>query len=132
MKPALFAFTAALCLLACGNACAQGASGNTIQSACKWAALAADNQDQSIFNAHMYDIGFCAGFLQAATDGHEFWETWRKEEKGMPLGFCIPGEATQGQIMKVFVKYLDEHPEELHEQVIKLFAESMGKAFPCK
>jgi hypothetical protein len=45
---------------------------------------------------------------------------------------CIPSEATNSQLLKVFMKFLDEHPELLHQPTTVLFVHSMQQAFACK
>jgi len=47
------------------------------------------------------------------------------------LSFCMPATVTNDQIVKIFIKYLDEHPEELHQPASLLLATSLRKAFPC-
>ena len=46
-------------------------------------------------------------------------------------GFCEPPEATTGQLVKVFVKWANDHPERHHEEWnVGLFA-AWAEAFPC-
>jgi hypothetical protein len=44
----------------------------------------------------------------------------------------LPAEVTNGQIVLVFVKYLEVHPERLHKPANLLLVEALRKAFPCK
>jgi hypothetical protein len=46
--------------------------------------------------------------------------------------FCLPVNVDNGQILLVFIKYLEDDPEELHKPANLLFVEEMRKAFPCK
>ena len=44
----------------------------------------------------------------------------------------IPQEATPGQMVRVLVKWLKEHPERLHEPAGLIFELAFKNAFPCK
>ena len=45
---------------------------------------------------------------------------------------CIPEAATMGQKIAVVVKYIDEHPEDMHLEFMFLAHEAFLKAWPCK
>ena len=45
--------------------------------------------------------------------------------------FCVPTDASDGQLVKVVTKYLNEHPEELHTDAAGLVANALQDAFPC-
>ena len=45
---------------------------------------------------------------------------------------CSPAEATNGQVARVVVKYLEDNPSRLHEPFFILAAEGLRQAFPCK
>ena len=44
---------------------------------------------------------------------------------------CIPDEASIGQLARVLVKWLREHPERLHELKSFLVIEALRDNFPC-
>jgi hypothetical protein len=44
---------------------------------------------------------------------------------------CLPKGVTLGQGTKVLVKYMDDHPEELHNRTAELAARAFVKAWPC-
>ena len=44
---------------------------------------------------------------------------------------CPPGQGNVLQGTKVFLKFLNEHPERLHEQAIILAIDSFRQAWPC-
>lgn len=48
--------------------------------------------------------------------------------------WCSPhnNNVSVPQTIRVFVKYMEEHPEELHEKVSILATRAFMKAFPCK
>ena len=45
---------------------------------------------------------------------------------------CKPARTTQGQAVRVVVKYIDDRPERLHENFKTLAAEALQAAWPCK
>jgi hypothetical protein len=45
---------------------------------------------------------------------------------------CIPKGVTMGQQIAVVVKFVDEHPEDMHLDFIFLAYEALLKAWPCK
>ena len=57
----------------------------------------------------------------------------RLREK-MPLlpAACIPDALTVGEVRNIVVRYMEEHPEELHYASIALVNNALEEAFPCK
>lgn len=50
-----------------------------------------------------------------------------------PRPFCTPGSVTLGQMVRIVVKFLENHPELLHEKNEGLFVvAALSEAFPCK
>ena len=45
--------------------------------------------------------------------------------------FCLPRDATLGQLALVFVAWADRHPEKLHEVAAICAAAALIDAFPC-
>jgi hypothetical protein len=45
---------------------------------------------------------------------------------------CIPKGVTMGQMIAVVVKYVDEHPEDMHSEFLFLAHEALLTAWPCK
>ena len=45
---------------------------------------------------------------------------------------CLPQNATSGQMIKVVVTYLKEHPERLTTSASVLVQAAINEAFPCK
>jgi len=67
--------------------------------------------------------GFVAGMNDMATVLMDLFE--RKL-------YCLPREGLElGQILRVFIKWLEEHPADLHGTARTLFIQSMRDNFPC-
>jgi Rap1a immunity proteins len=81
-----------------------------------------------------YDDGFCAGFITGTIDTLHMWiasDIFAKRTHDEDVKFCFPDNVDNRQILLVFIKYLEEHPEELHKPANLLFVEAMRKVFPC-
>lgn len=44
---------------------------------------------------------------------------------------CLPGSAKNGQLAKIIVKYLEDHPEYLNRDEFELVREAFHRYFPC-
>ena len=44
---------------------------------------------------------------------------------------CIPPRSTHMQVAKVFTRYANDRPEQLHKDGIVLFLQSLRVSFPC-
>ncbi|MGA7225461.1 MAG: Rap1a/Tai family immunity protein, partial [Candidatus Acidiferrales bacterium] len=79
-----------------------------------------------------FDVGFCFGFIDGANSAHQVWAASDKtNHRNHAMSYCFPDSVTNGQMLRVFVKYLDEHPQDLHEPAALLYIEAMRRAFPC-
>lgn len=105
--------TAAMTLLGSGaHAQKDITSGNYYLSACQ--AFATNNFSMA------FESGQCAGFLQAVISG--------TKNGGI---VCIPSKVTLGQVAKVVVQYLENHPQILEQDFILLASYAVGATWPC-
>lgn len=133
MKIILIAVVIPLCLMVSASAHAQTTTGADIVSKCKQAVRDVDN-DTSADKPPVksFDVGFCFGFIDGANSAQQVWAASdRTNHRNHPMGYCFPDAVTNGQMLRVFVKYLDEHPQDLHEPAALLYIEAMRRAFPC-
>jgi len=76
-----------------------------------------------------FDLGMCAMYLNGLTEMH-----------GLMVGlgnstpeFCMPKEGVQvEQLMRIFVKYAEAHPESLHVTARMVAMMALKESFPCK
>ena|ERR1700733_4824606 len=130
MKPTLIVLTALFCSMFSASTNAQTTTGADIIAKCKQAAADADNLKPDTVNR--FDAGFCAGFMSGVNEDQLMWQASDKmDHRDHILSYCFPDASTNGQMLRVFVKYLDDHPEELHESAAFLYLKAMHKAFPC-
>lgn len=73
--------------------------------------------------------GYCVGYVASAIDTHTtWWASWMMLRKPM---ICMPRGRTDGQLALIVVKYLKEHPEDLHRDGGWMVLSALMKAFPC-
>jgi len=63
---------------------------------------------------------FCIGYILASYDYLTGLEA-----------ACSPGNVVGGQMQKVFIKWADDHPEELHKGRMLSVGLALKDAFPC-
>jgi hypothetical protein len=74
-----------------------------------------------------FTAGLCLGYLKGAA------EMSRLREKLPQLPpVCVPDAVTVGQLRNIVVRYLEEHPEELHYSSIVVLNNALAEAFPCE
>jgi Rap1a immunity proteins len=121
---------AAMIFLLCVNAHAQDYppidDGNSLLTNCSVIEKSLDDinaeQRLALATCLSYIDGFREGFLVGATMG----------EVEKPLLLCLPEHVTSGQTARVIIRFLQNHPERLHQPAATLTYEALNKAFPCK
>lgn len=89
-------------------------------------------------------FGWCLGYLRATSDvivvarlnlafaASRGGPSKAALEFALPLSrICSPQEASGGQLTRVLVKWLHDHPERLHEPMTNLTLDALRDAFPC-
>jgi hypothetical protein len=106
--------------------------GNQLLRACTLAMNLTDSPEakiQAFEKPHQaLEAGYCWGLLRGLANMNMAWQDHTKDTS---MFFCMPTESTTGQWMRVVVKYLQEHPERLHEEDITLASLAFTSAFPC-
>lgn len=88
---------------------------------------AAERGTPSVQSAH------CLGYLNGIADGLDAWESFNKYHNGnLPPPACIPRSATMGELARVVVKFLNDHPNKLHESYRFLAILALADGYPCK
>src|SRR5688572_12872770 len=70
-------------------------------------------RDDTTFTKRFGDANQCIGFITAFKDFNQFISSTL---------FCAPKEATRQQFGKVFLKYMEDHPEKLHRPAIEMMS----------
>ena len=73
-------------------------------------------------------LGYCSGFFAGILSASPLAERLT----GKPL-FCLPKDGISiDQSIKIFLKFAQDHPQELHQSARIIVAVSLSLAFPCK
>jgi hypothetical protein len=113
----------AICLFVPLALPAHALSGNDILQDCAEYDTAKNKQSGSVQEA--YDTGSCFGYIAGAAD-------YARDVPVIP-GLCVklPRGATYNQIVAVVIKWLKDHPQELHQSGHFLVYRALFEAWPC-
>jgi Rap1a immunity proteins len=131
-------------------------TGNELLDDCNQVIRAADSASEAALDPHLDEdtlkFGSCIGYLQAtaemisisqvnlwigASAGWKLTDPDRKRELPLSalsfmMSVCIAdGKVPVGQLARIVVKWLRDHPERLHEPRSGLVLEALRDAFPC-
>ena len=85
---------------------------------------------------HDLDVGYCSGFITAVLDVNELWklnDSAHSLKDDFKWHVCVPSEGIDiGQATRIVVKWLREHPQELHKPAGALVLAALQPVFPCK
>ena len=70
----------------------------------------------------------CISYLAGIVDTTEAWVSYEL----LPKRFCMPDGTTLSQLKKFYIKYANEHPEDLHRPGSRIAISAFFEAFPCK
>ena len=99
------------------------ADGNKFLTPCRQALQFLEGESAE---ANYLDAGLCAGFVYGVG------ELYRDlQHLTVDLTICIPSEVSRAQFLRVFVAFLDAHPEKLHKDELRLITEAFLEAWPC-
>jgi hypothetical protein len=93
-------------------------TGNWLLVSCQ---LSLKTVEDHTFNENEFESfrdGYCRGIVEGVSSASP--------------KVCPADNATYGQEVRVVVKYLQDHPEELHLRNTTLVEKALAKAFPCK
>jgi Rap1a immunity proteins len=71
--------------------------------------------------------GICLGYISGTNDGYRY----ALKLRGLKPDYCYSDNVTNGQLVKVVVKYLNDHPERLQYSADSLILDALFQAFPC-
>ena len=74
-----------------------------------------------------FNSGYCLGFIHGMCSMHDY--AARKYSARL---YCAPDEVTNGQVRRIIIKFLKDHPNRLHETDLILAVDALREAFPCK
>jgi len=71
----------------------------------------------------------CGGYIASIYDAHNAFVAWNDPSKRQ---WCIGSATTIGELRRVVIKYMQAHPENLHQTASSLVANAFIQAFPCE
>ncbi|MDT8281728.1 MAG: Rap1a/Tai family immunity protein [Gammaproteobacteria bacterium] len=105
--------------------------GNELLSNCSKAIKVSDGAE--ILSSDYFGVGTCMGTIRGIIDAGNIINTsatqrcYSKQDV-----YCVPVEVSTVQATRVVVKYLKDHPEDLHQRDTRLIVTALTEAFPCK
>ena len=80
-----------------------------------------------------WSVGMCFGTIDGllAVARDQQFKLIMRYGKADDAPFCVPGQATFAQVLRVAVAYVEQHPERMHEEFAPLALEALQKAWPC-
>ncbi len=98
-----------------------------VQSWCKRTSEALVLANGSINLGASFNDGFCWGAFAAIQD----FSRHVNSEKQRLLNICTPPGSTRLVLIKVFMRYADQHPQALVGDFAFVVQAALGEAFPC-
>lgn len=111
--------------LASWQAMAQGGDGNELIQRCTEVVRTLDGTK----TRDLYSAGHCLGLVSGVMD------TLTIVNSSLPRHeqVCYPPQGIQyGQAVRIVVKYLNDHPTELHRDAASLTVAALRVAYPCE
>ena len=113
---------AVLFVLACSAVAEQDRSGGVLLKGCR---LALAHEQPDLVGA--IDAGYCYGFVNASWSAMEVDKVLFKDGK-----YCYAEVVHTQQLVRILVKWLEDHPAKLPEDAYGLVLEAFVDAFPCE
>lgn len=97
--------------------------GNELLTQCQHFINAVEDKKFDEFKA-----GVCVGTIK----GVDTTVWFLSDDLRKTAQFCTPRDVTNGQLVRIVVKWLKDHPKALHENRTGLIWLALKDAFPCK
>jgi hypothetical protein len=101
--------------------------GNALLDNCK-TVLNMGGRTHTVKGKDAHKMGYCRGLLRGLILSMQYYKASSRKD----ALYCTPDDITSEQAVRVVVKYLEGHPEELHETDAILATKAFMQAFPCK
>ena len=106
---------------------AQAESALEMASLCRPVAKSKMDADSIVWMPRTYESGMCWGAFAAIQTAFNIGD-----EGQLYLRVCLPENSTRLQLIRVFLRYVDEHPESEHEDFVIIGILAFREAFPCQ
>lgn len=80
-----------------------------------------------------YNAWACLGFVDGVLEGikTEVAFVHLVTGKEPPSPYCLPEGVENGQIIRMVLKFIKDHPDEAHKPTVVLILETLEDPFPC-
>ncbi len=107
-------------------------NGNKLLDSCGEVVKAQDNPN---YKADVYKFSWCIGYIRGYNAAMVMQRTassttYSEYKTTGFLGVLLPDSVTNGQIARVIVKWLQDHPQDLHKDADMLTLSILREAFP--
>jgi len=107
--------------------------GNALLEGCKSAIYIVDGKDKSNVTDKAMSMGLCMGLVRGMIDAGTAINTLAQSHGSAKHSlYCVPEDVSTIQAVRLVVKYLEAHPEDLHQKGTGLIALALAKSYPCK
>jgi hypothetical protein len=123
----------ALCFVMAVSAAHAQTTGDTVLHRCQKTIHLYENNGGPVKD--QFDEGWCVGWVDSALGVEELHAQWREVTGAKPgiLDFCLPEKGVPViQGVQVVVKYLTDHPQQLHVDGMTVTIMALKAGFPCK
>lgn len=105
--------------------------GNELLRKCNVYIRVADGS-KNFTNSELGDGNFCVGYVTGVLDTSFIWQINDTTPTNHSTHFCVPDGLTNGQVVRVIAKWLEDHPARLHERAILLTTDALKEKFSCR
>ncbi len=119
-------FAAAALILCLSSLGAEAETALEVQSWCKQIVNSKIHADNRVFFKEDVYSGFCWGTFAVVQQFSRY-----SSNGTLLLGMCAPADSTRLQLVKIFSKYVDDHPETAHRSFADVARLSLTEAFRC-
>ncbi|MEJ2136806.1 MAG: Rap1a/Tai family immunity protein [Desulfofustis sp.] len=109
-------------------------TGNDLLNACEALIEGPESISNSSLQAKIDWVSeseFCYGYIRGVVEWNGYYEKYLENIIFKPI-FCIGDNQVEiNQLVRIALKYMYEHPEELHKKGITILDSAFSQAFPC-
>lgn len=141
MKLKILTYLLFLCCVT-AHAAVKGMNGESLLSYCEASLSLLEKQAKTVNVESASKSGVCLGYITAFEDITNLNASKPVElptevspdsaaSAPKPLPYCMPDEVSLTQEVRVVVKYLQDHPQQLQQPASELLSTLFAQAFPC-
>ena len=117
-----------------GEAISDPDTGNDLLNACKALIEGPESVSNSSLQAKLDWVSeseFCYAYIRGVVEWNGYYEKYFENMILKPI-FCIGDTQVEiDQLVQIALKYMNDHPEELHKKGITILESAFRQAFPC-